>query len=391
MQNIASERLQEMLNYWKDACMLFEAAGKSTRRPEALPPYIRNWRQLESRIFDQRNEQLDLNEWDFTGELQGSPFMTRYGLLPHEFFAWNRKSRRATHLPRELQRPFSVAPFPGTRFGDIKLPFDSFIITLEEPVKVQETEYGPWTEFDAIWVTRFPWKGEIRCRLMRKPAPMMERVRPNAVRRIEIAYRRGARNAAEEFRRTWIRWHKETIDPPGHFIFPLYPAGVSTKALVADYVTPEYFAQDLYGVGTRSQEEIEWRADWTCRIAKIVIGWCLYLKHLPSESYAWQEWQQPERGTRGTLTGAITDPSHICSILRISTMDIGKYREKNPDKSGSNFFQWPHWRSGHWKRERGAGPKAPKTVWIEPYEVRKDLMPLFSIHGGQFTKVEADL
>lgn len=394
MQNIASDRLRQTFNYWKDACRFLTETARMGGGIDSVAPAIRNWNLLEKRIFARQIEALNMHEWSI---LEDNPtsFSRIYGMYPFELFEWSRSSRRAIQLPRELQRPFASAPFPKVRFADIKLPFDSFILTLEEPLRVQEEEAGPWTEFDAIWVTRFPFKKSgIRCRLISRPhvgddqLPLPQ----NALRRFEISLRRNRESAREEFIHQWTRWHDTIIDSPGRIIFPLYPDSGRDNDLVADFVKPSFYTDGVDGAEQVSTEQLQWRADWICSAAKIVIGWCLYLKHLPSESYKWDEQRlRQSRGTRGAVTGVITDPAHICTILRIGTMNVDEYRERNPEDTGSTFFQWPHWRSGHWKRERGAGPFAPKTVWIEPYKVREDLMPLWGIHGGKFTSVQTEL
>jgi hypothetical protein len=292
-----------------------------------------------------------------------------------------------------LQRPFSVAPFPKTRFADIELPFGSFVIVLEEPVQVQR-EDGSWGRFDALWVNSFGKKDRTtRCRLLRIPVAgtNAHRLPENAIRRCEIALRReGVSGFALEFNRQWKRWTAKVQEPPAEYAFPVFPTPVRDSDYVSDHIIPTNYRR-VWDPTDRSSEEMDRVGQWTCSVAKIILGWCLYRKHMPSENYAWTEIPPQKRGARGQSTGVITDPAYICTILRIGTLDIGKYREQNLDDAGSNFFQWPHWRSGHWKRERGAGPRAQKTLWIDSYPVREDLMPLYGIHGGKLTNVEGEL
>ena len=391
MHHIASERLQELLDYWKDECTLLKEYSRHAGTLDAMAPQVLNSQDLESWIFDRNNVVYDLIKRNHIGKIESAAYHA-YALLPYEFFTWNRHGRRAVHLPRELQRPFSVAPFKGVRFHDVRLPFKSFVITLEEPLRAEKRP-GVWTNYDAIWVTQANHSRDIRCRLLHAPHASLEnrRLPKNALRSLEIANRRGFKVMGEAFLRVNRRWLETIVDMPGDIIFDLHSTSVTDNDFVADHITPQHYER-VFAINADDVDEVrEWQADWICRAAKIVIGWCLYQKHLPSESYVWTAPRpRPVRGTRGAATGVITNTDHICTILRIGNMDIAQYREKNPDKEGSGFFQWPHVRSSHWKRERGAGPKAPKTVFIAEYSVRDDLMPLFGVHGGKVTNVVGD-
>ncbi|MBM3272449.1 hypothetical protein FJY94_04205 [Candidatus Kaiserbacteria bacterium] len=395
MASIASERLQDMLDFWLDECRWHEffvnAHDKSALVDMKIPKVIYNWSIFTEILFDNEFTSLDPEQWTFSGnDYPSFTSVAKMGTVPLEMFAWTRRSRVSYVLPKGLQRLFVSATYPNVRWEDVLLPFDSFVIVLEEPFRLEE-EDGVWSEFDAILVTTYDGDGDVALRLMRRslvPA-QVRRFPERAVRRFDITRRRDQTKAREQLIRHYVEWR----EPLG-----LNPEGRLTSLFMCQFdsphdrvrIEPGDFARQYSSSELLGRTEAAWRFDPHSWAAKIVVGWCLYLQSMSSSNLAWSQHRervQFRRGRRG-LTGVITNVDHVCTILGSGTLDPTTYGlSEQEHREGSSFFVRPHWRRAHMRREPGTAPDTPKTVKVPPVLVRKDLLPLFGLVGGTNTRV----
>ncbi|OGG51835.1 hypothetical protein A3C18_02740 [Candidatus Kaiserbacteria bacterium RIFCSPHIGHO2_02_FULL_54_11b] len=396
MQNVASERLKHVLNYWYDMCWYSEAtvrtiAGEVPSSPK-VPKFLAYWRNYERTVFDNTVVELPHDDWIITAqEVEMFWPFEAYSHFPFEFFQWSRKSRKSFHLPSQLHHLFAVATYPRIRWGDVLLPFDSFVISLEDPIHAEEQK-GMWVLYDAILVTRHSaFYGDIDIRLLRRPLvdEAEQRFAANVKDRFEVLLKRGDREKTLRF----LEKKEATAFaiPPGWRATSIYFGRHMTDATpiaiepndILSLLPSKEVAKMEGGV-----EENLWRFEPLSWAAKIVIGWCLYLQSLPSASLSWKkrERQQYISGRRG-VTGVITQVDHICTILGVGKLDPLRYGlTEDANRVSTGFFKRPHWRRAHMRREPGTPPSAERTQKIPPLLIRRDLIPYFGVIGG--TKVE---
>jgi hypothetical protein len=392
-RKMASDRLQEVLRYWQDLCWTYERSLQSINvdiSNPMVPAHVRNWRTLEHQIFDNNISELRASDWLMDREMCSIiKNLATLNMFPFQFFNWSRKSRRVYHLPGDLHRLFAVATYPKIKWEDVLLPFESFMITLEEPFRVED-EPDVWCEYDAILVSRLP-EGLFSVRLMRQPHVNNEEQRypEKTKRRVDLLLKRGDKKRANQLiNRTTEKWMHTIRSSPGW-----RAAAIPTEPQKRVLLEPLDLATSVY---VRDFSELEggvesnlWRLEPLSWALKIAVGWCLYLRSMSAKELSWEEVpQRPHKAGHRGLTGVITETDHICTILGYGKMDPSRYGlTEASNKVGSSFFVRPHWRRAHDRRPPGSPPTAPKSVTLPPLLIRKDLVPLFGIIGGTKTEV----
>ncbi len=407
MQTIVSERLSRMLRFWKDVCWSCEMLAHTTvpgadieaTLRDVMPPAVSRYETFERLVYDQTVQKLTLSDWLPTRK-QNETFvkLQSFRMFPLEFFEWSRKSRRSFELPAGLSRVFGLATYPKMDWSDVILPYDSFAIVLEEPLRVEEQE-DIWLEYDTILVTKLPLLGHIQMRLINKPvvAEDEDHVPDNVKRRIRMFIERGETEKAER----WVTTEFETVEKrivvtPGWRTTVLFSdADIETKTSVALEVADFAARPEFHLRANELEGGIEgnlWRLEPFSIAAKIVVGWCMYMDSLTSTDIAWREKRRKKvvRGSRG-VTGVITEIDHICTVLGKARLDASVYSGTEVSQNASSgFFKRPHWRRRHKKRPPGTPPGSPKTVRVPTLLIRPDLVPFFGIIGGTHTKIVDD-
>ncbi len=402
MSSIASERLREMLNWWKWICLAREVASprqlyRHTGDPER---YLRRWRKFERVVLDNSIEQLHPRDWfERRGALpEEEPHSVYWRLravesFPCELFSWNRTSRRAFHIPENLQCLFISGDYSKWKWEDLLWPYESVILTLEHPLDVED-EPGIWSHYDAILVAHVvhPGRGKVLVmRMLRRPhGPRPDVFPSHELQRVDkhlVAKKRDRAMTVVSHIEDSLIIDQEI--PQGSHAGPLYATfDPDLYPTLQDFIRiePDDLAAKKILIPCRSDDEQHWKMRVNSFALKIVVGWCAYMGHLHSNAY--ETVRNPtERGTRG-ITGVITTPEHICTMLTKARLDPGRYYETKELEVPTGMFKRPHWRRGHWKKEAGAGPNAPRTIRVPPMLIRWDLVPIFGIISGTETYID---
>lgn len=403
MKNVGSERLEELLDFWHGSCWMDETIHGLAKKvhPGAVQeiPLLRNWREFLSIVYDNRVSSIKIGEWCMPEDAwRKDALWANLATFPLEFFEWSRRSRRIFHLPPGLTRVLGTATYPKVKWDDVILPYDSFVITLDEPI-MREDQVGVWSSYDTILVTTIREWNAIYMRLLHAPHVdaadsywRTERV----ARRSKLLIKREQYERARRFLdKEWQTYNKKLKANPAWCLFSLRAASdapdsivrLETEDMVAKYRNRIIGRHEEYG----NDDERLWTCEPESWAAKIVVGWCLYKQGLSDPDLSWREQRREPfvRGRRG-VTGIITEIDHVCTVLGQARLDFSIARSGEMQSSNSGFFKRPHWRSRHLARERGSPPTAPKTVKVPPRLIRKDLIPLFGIIGGTSTKVIED-
>ncbi len=409
MPSIARERLQEMLNWWKLMSLMREIGSWPRQYPHlsetAATQWLRQWRGYERMVLDNRIEHLSPAAWSEqrlpeTFEQGNSVFWRYCGAqnFPCELFEWNRTSRRAFHIPEGLQCLFMAGQYSSWKWEDLLWPYESVVLTLEHPLEVED-DSGCWSSYDTILATHVvhPGRGKVLLlRLLKKPhGPRPETLPVKECNLIDKHLATGERIRAMKVA-TRVEGMFVTDDeiPQGSYTCPVYATfEVPIYPSLRDHIGIE--VADLQSRIVRSVfpspvggSDEETRLSVFSMAHKIVVGWCAYMGHLHTNSF--ETVRQPSgKGTRG-ITGVITTPEHICTMILKSRLDPGRYYTTKEYEVSSGMFKRPHWRRGHWKRENGSAPTAPRTIRVPPMLIRWDLIPIFGVISGTETYIDDD-
>jgi hypothetical protein len=147
-------RLDQALRLWEDTCYMTNRLGTLERYLVAM-----------GQKLDGELESLDgaITSWnDFRGDLLrgidlteahnkycSGPLVSPLHSFPVSLNEWSRNSRRVFHLTEELLTLLSLTSLDGVRWSEVHWPFESFLVTLDQPLV---DENG--TSFDAILLYR---------------------------------------------------------------------------------------------------------------------------------------------------------------------------------------------------------------------------------------------
>src|SRR3989344_5686681 len=329
MRNTASDRLQLLLDYWKDVCWMTEARVRCILGgvpvlasfpgiSDEVPAPVLNWRRFEHTVFDNTVAELSFADWGVTREMrEHNPSLDALATFPFEFFEWSRKSRRVFDLPPDLFVAFANATYPEIRWSDVLFPYDSFVITLQQPIEVED-EYDVWSSYDTILVASIPHTNVVTIRLIQAPhaAPNEQQFSQRAKDRFELLMKRGSFEKAKQYLiRQWVGFGIRLKSSPGWRSGVLLnrnstPLQSRVELEVEDFaarVEPHVVKYLEGGI-----EENLWRVEPISIAAKIVVGWCLYLESLSQTDLSWKKRERKVHvpGLRG-VTGIMIQTDHI--------------------------------------------------------------------------------
>lgn len=392
-----SERLRLALGTWQNLAMYheYQLAGMAAQIQvdDAHKKASRAWSLFEDKVLDNAVSEFHTEEVLPTHPCESAKIVhSAYQWFPAELFKWNRCSRRVFHLPHALEAVLASASFPQMRWSDVVWPFDSFIVTLEKPIRFEQMD-GGHDEFDMLMISRKAIRGQpwITIRLFTTPEKSVGSVaaKPGEVKRFRQLLRKGRYEQAFKIVR---RRQKEILR-----ISPqMY--GTQTTTLLVDSEGEDEIRiepEDIYTIHSdegksdfeslppyaRSQME-------SVSVAlRIAVGLSLYLETISSDSARWEE--RGVKGRKGSGAGAlgvIVDPERICNIVGKGRISPHSTTDEQTRRNSAGFVR-PHWRRAHRRRPVGSSLTAEKTIRVPPKLVREDLVPLYGIVGGTKTLV----
>ncbi len=301
--------------------------------------------------------------------------------VPDFIWHWNAFSRRNYHLEGDLSLRLAATSLDGVTWRDLLLPFDTFSISLAEPLVLRTVASDPNSEricdlivvkrqggdlhflgFDSRYSGFSAWDPELEQRLQRA----LDR------------FRRKGRSRDSHTANSLLQQRTNILSmfvQPAHFCTTYGPK----NGLI--------FSEDGQGAHDPSRYNPLARA-----VFRMVIGMTLYLQLLakngPSGSPPWE----PPPPTPDP--GAITNGAQICSIRGRRLLDP-ELREAiiRGFRDGEPIEMCTHFRCGHWRRPPGRGndPSAPKSVLVDPTLIRADRRVAGSVVGGNQTDVRLDI
>ena len=295
-------------------------------------------------------------------------------LFPYLLGRWCQSSRRMYYLSDDLVNLLDATSLKGVCLGDIKLPFDSFVLTLETPLRLEENVLAdcillsdPFELLGRICVfnqslrEQKPFDREYRAR-------MDKSVRQgNHDKLLQLVGRR-----AEKFEnlaaRSRMYWDCKSLPSEGN------------------ENRQEWLIEDLLGpLSTHSNEQLR---KWS-KIFRVIMGFCLYLRSTDAKQGVLSSPERiqsnvgPEirKGGKALLDSA--EVLHVQSVVKLSMSQRNALREGLSDEASGRSVS-THFRRGFWRRPKGMGndPTAEKTMWVRPTIVCRDKLPEGAIPLG---------
>lgn len=370
--------LEELLSNWEDWCFMQHTAishhlACGSRPPAQIIGGYKNWSRLRSDILGRK-----MFVWpDYYLPDVALQNKQLFDLVPFCVWAWSYWSRRTYSLSRDLQALLLATTTRGITYADVVLPFNAFVIELPRPILDENGK-----EHDAILVASGssdtptePGRPEV----LKAGQMLMTPLRKNAG---QYALPDFFRDKLKKFvaHRRWDKvgkLHGELATD-----FDSVPVG----GLIIDrreqghlpVVTPidKIFAECSCGQKHEKHPEMHEQ------MVRLVVGFCLYLKTLPSGSPQTSAWSPLSKNAR-FYASAVTNGANICEVgheLKLDPADLAILEsrfigdEHTADDGGHKIEIKAHFRSGHWRRWPGTGhnPNAPKIIHIHPTFVRRD-------------------
>ena len=385
-----SERLSHAFAEWQMFLLNYEMEVASMKHTGALTQHDIIESQIVTKlphtILNRSIKNLDAEDWKLSkielcpDNLRGSHHA--YELFPYELFKWNRNSRRVFHLPTSLKTLLETADLPNVTWDDILWPFDSFIVTIEEPITINYPDKRI-IKFDTIMVTKTDsvTGGYVSLRWIQAPTKSGQKLGFND-REIELFRRNLKYGKIKEARDFWYKKYETQKE-----LFQSKTGSQGTNFNINWNTSQEIVTEtnklieSFFGVNSPTDIERSF-CEALSAVLRIVVGWMLYLESLPKNT---TEWRRPNKKdnlrSMGGLTNVITRPENICNIVSKSHIRTSN-RATSSSQRNHKGFVCPHWRIGY--KRRNSEKKIP------PVLVRADLVPLYGIVGGTTTIVNTE-
>lgn len=394
------DRLEQALRLWEDHCFLQHkivqlvtlcpgqvdisgpaGVGCKERRQLNVGAFA-NFRSFRKYLLNSIHSHAPFDFERYIGCKQVQDLLGCLAWLPLSLWSWTRESRRVYHLSNELQLLLNMTSLNGVTWGEVELPFDSFAISLQDPLvdessgdvfdlitvsKVAISNIATGQSWTNLEFTLFPSRLEQSNHLQLKERDKVE----------EMVRKREWQALAQ-----WIgRFHRRF---GGHGVLGLsFSYSKNKDALIMDEnwgASSDIPAgcEPLYGKNP---------VPLMTKVFRLVAGLALYFKSLPpNHSYVRDESsrERKERISSYDKT-CIAKEAHVCVVSSCFKLTREECEVLASCRSGAGGYEMrAHFRCGYWRRPPGLGsnPTAEKNVWVRPALVRRDRLAPGSVPGG---------
>ena len=376
--------MENILAHWEDLCdMAYVSASLHIARPDIFKFDIPvDGPLLHAHTLRRHILSSEVNELDYDKFMFGSKpgfaekwqnYSVSYFHFPAFLFEWCRNSRRIYRLSDELTDLLSVTTVDDIKWSELRFPFSSFIIELENGFTdkkgmvhnflmvtlVQERDQRK------LVITSIARHGQL--------FPILPKGKLAEARRLLLAGKWiKAYYAAEDL-------NKYADNSSTMFTAPLF---VSDDLTIGEMVKN---MKDYLAENTKNGDVPEFGAiDISVRLMRIVIGFALYLRTQSSDSPHVSEWTPVKSPSKDPT--AITGEMFICAVTSSHKITPEEHADIKEYLAGTHkgYELRAHFREGHWRRPPGKGndPTAEKTVWVRGCIVRRDRLEKDSLPVG---------
>ncbi|XLQ19734.1 MAG: hypothetical protein ACKUBY_04025 [Candidatus Moraniibacteriota bacterium] len=386
-----SDRLNKAVALWEDVCFLvqqFTIAGlrnkkyKNSRKPDFQGP-VKHYKEFRQHILKNAVDG-DYDYDKFTGSYELSAGVLRnVGPLPMNLFAWNKHSRKTLSLTSNVQTLLSATSLDGFTWQDIKWPFKSFVLTLDDPIIGARDK-----EYDIILVSEVGGFIDRRDRMEMKHFILFPRTlcdyKSLDKQKISKAVKKGrisvekikkkllllTEGILDEFHVTTRGYKGDILTDPVSQSLEADQSKFTKRLEVAGFNTVKDLTQKM------EEEDIYMMYSACDKAQHIVLSTCMYMESLSMGNFSDHDSNKKRNSHLETNECAmVTCPDDIFDI----TLADSDLYEKSVEivseihKTRVSREKSVHWRRGHWRKAWGSygSVNAPKT-WIQPCLVNKD-------------------
>lgn len=385
--------MEEALRAWENYLFLTTTIGlEGENIPKTAQKEVNRYLPLRTHEF-RRHLLSSLNRDFAPEEVFGASHIYdsvshRFGLsyvtLPQILWSWNQRSRRSYTLTTDLQLELAGTTLSDVRVSDIAWPFDTFGISLPEPISLG---YG-YCKYDYVIASRNE-------HLQATKTP------ETTVILLLCQHLAGAKYMPPEDRKRVIKKARKGRGGIGQFLSQYQTNRFSNSCVSMMCIgsMDEFFVDSLSKHIHDASAELEnerQKKHFTTVVNRIVFGLCLYISSLdPQEKRDVLRWSKDVKVKSGTIPHkpeTITDESEVCmvtSIRSISTRERDWLRQFMQNERIASL-PGPHFCQGHWRRPPGDGddPSAEKTVWVRPYYTGREELGANELPGGAIMKTK---
>lgn len=381
-------RLEQALRVWEDSCFVARSIILHTKIHKldfGLEGPIANSATFRDYLLKEKGKIFDFNR--FIGGPEVQKYLGDIGDLPMGLFIWTNSSRRVFHLSSEIQTLFSATSLEGINWKDVTWPFDSFVLTLDDPISDKEGNL-----YDCILVSK-----------VSECIPELK-MSGSEIYQIYAFHTMLSNFKSYSFidRENLVKYlKKEAWDKVSKFADNKYQ-GISPRGetrhgyinftLAGDEPVSNFFSKEIELNPKLKEKSISgdpYVTDYSVgdKAAHLIVSLCLYLSTLSSQEIRPTKWMAVPRDKTFDQK-AIAKRSQVFVIT--SKHKLTKQDEEviaEIKKSRSSQLKCTHWRRGHWRKRPGEGinPDAPRIVHVRPCLINPGRLPEGSIPSGSKT------
>lgn len=322
---------------------------------------VKHWKNLRSALLKVHADGFDTEKYvgptyDCHPQTMNEFGFTQSRLIAMRVAEWTKSSRRVYRVPKDLQLLLAATSLEDVDWSMIKWPFDSLLISLEEPLVFRGKT------IDAILVAKEIANGHevMAIETITTDLPTMESVFIGDQRsRIERAILEGSEASLNYAKEKLASAAKNRMSGGGEVWM------IKTACFEPGGFASKFEKLDLGEADETSASKVVFR---------IVFGLMLYLQSRPVAELIPKGWVSSTFERREGPSRVIRLASEVCLVKSIYSLTQAERGVFEPILRGGYVEVAPHHREGHWRRPPGKGddPNHPKTVWVRPAIVRRD-------------------
>jgi hypothetical protein len=318
-------------------------------------------------------EEFDAERFSWLPHIRGLPMP--YYKLPECLYEWTKQSRRVYQIQPEPHPDITNIPIEGLRWRDIKWPFSSFGVRFAEPF------FGPGgLQFDFVLFSIIDNEPYGKDLVFLGMGPELDSIGFLSEREKKLL----SRLVSEE---KWVKAFEYIAELGDRYKFESTYLGLQVGGMYGDNLVtaPMTVPQDINMPGYPYLGRPVHDPATYYEITRFVVRLALYLTHLPTRIVRNIPWVPMETTEDPT---AVTDAAEVCTITTFHKIQAANQQQPRENRGGWEMPYHDH--PGYYRRPPGKGndPNWPKTVWVPPYEVRRDRKPLRpAVPGGGESKV----
>ncbi len=387
-------------HYWRTTAEIRKLWGPLGRRMNELKahggydvglfPYVAygalmNWSRLRDYLLNLHQKDPSLShiaefDWPEAQAEEGerdSKSLASLKTLPLEYASWTRYSRRVYRVPADLQAVLSATDFGELNWGDVEFPHESFAVELATPLPIHEGRSARVLLLSKVNIGGADGERLIMRAFSDKPEHF-EAAGPE--------FYAGLREAKTVDQKViYLQQETERVQSWG-LVF-VVPLGAHDSSIQETLSAIPAQTQVNGGRLQLANADLALTNSSADALARILVGVALHFQSTPNKDAAettWNAFPGAEKHDPAAVTSGAQLFEIQCDYELSEAERIGLGLTQASDEERAAFAQGWKLVRGYWRRRPGYGrdPNAKKTVRVNPFMRRKDLMPESGVPQG---------